>query len=452
MKPVKTAFVRIWGNIVGAVAWQEEKNHAIFEFEPQFLKQGLDLSPVHMGLDRAIRGETKFAFPNLDWYTFNGLPGLLSCSLPDRWGNKIIDAWLTRMGRATSSFNPVERLCYVGTRGMGALEFVPQVNPRTLNQPVPVEIESLMELAQEVMSERTRVDVDISGSNREKADAIKDILRVGTSAGGAVPKAIIAMNNSGHVISGQSSKIPEGYSHWIIKFDGISEQSESLFGEPLSEGRVEYAYYLMAQAADINMEECRLLEENGRAHFLTKRFDRGDDGQKIHMQTLGAIAHFGWNPTGVHGYEHVFQIMRKIGLGKKDQEQQYRRMIFNAITRNTDDHIKNFSFLMDEKGTWGLSPAYDMTFSYNPDDILGSRHKLSINGKQKDFTMADFLALANAVEVRRPETIIEEVMAAVEHWPEYARAAEVNQDITRLIGEMHLIESVQESSPRPSIR
>ena len=451
MDPVKTAFVKIWGHVVGAVAWLDDQNHAVFEFEPQFLRQGLDLSPVHMGLDRALRGETKYAFPNLDWYTFNGLPGLLSCSLPDRWGNKIINAWLTRMGREPSSFNPVERLCYVGTRGMGALEFVPQVNPRSLNRPVPVEIESLMELAQEVISERSRIDTNISGSDKDKADAIKDILRVGTSAGGAIPKAIIAVNDKGHVISGQSSKIPEGYSHWILKFDGISEESENLYGMPLGEGRVEFAYYNMARAAGINMEACRLLEENGRAHFMAKRFDRGENGSKVHMQTLGGVAHFGWNPAGMYGYEHTFQIMRKMGLGKDDQQQQYRRMVFNALTRNTDDHVKNFAFLMDDQGKWRLSPAYDMTFSYNPDEILGSRHKLSINGKQQDFTVGDFLTVADTVEIQRPENIVEEVMAAVEKWPEFARDAGVSPEVTRLIGEMHLLESAHDQSQGPAM-
>lgn len=394
-----------------------------------------------MSLKKAVQGNTKFAFPGMDWFSFSGLPGLLSGSLPDRWGNQVIDTWLAREGKAPSSFDPVQRLCLMGARGLGALEFSPQVNPGSLNRRTPVDIMDLMESAHSTLIERSRIDLE-SGSDRDKAIGIESLLKVASFAGGSAPKAIVAVNGKGQMLSGQTGRIPKGYSHWILKFDGVTEKSASLFGQALGEGRVEHAYSLMATAAGIQMPECRLFEENGRAHFLSRRFDRGENGKKLHMQTLGAVAHFGWNPPGRYGYEHVFQVMRKIGLGKEDQEQLYRRMVFNAMARNTDDHIKNFSFLMDEKGGWRLSPGYGLTYSYNPTEYLGSRHRLSINGKKKDFTMADFLTVADAVEISRPEVIIEEIMDTIQQWPLFARESGVSEDRIQFIGEEHLTGSL----------
>jgi serine/threonine-protein kinase HipA len=436
MEPLKTAYVKIWGEVVGAVFWDSTHGYAIFEYEPSFLTKGWDLSPIHMGLLTAQRGEREFFFPNIDPHTFNGLPGLLASALPDDFGNDIIDSWLVRNGRPPHSFNPVERLCYVGTRGMGALEFAPQIGPAKLNKTVPIEILNIMNLAQEALTTRTRLDATIKGADKERADAMLDILRVGTTAGGAVPKAIIAMNKENRVISGQS-EVPEGYEHWILKFDGVSIEHPHTFGVSKDDCRVEYAYYLMARDAGVNMTECRLLEENGRAHFLTKRFDRIGN-KKIHVLSLAGMAHFGWNPVGKVGYEDAFQTMRRLKLPYPDQEQQFRRMIFNAVTKNTDDHVKNISYMLKKDGAWELSPAYDVTFTYDRDELLGDRHKMKINGRQKNFTMEDFLEVAENMEIKRAEDIINQILESVEQWPDFAKQAGVRQTVTEYIASHHL--------------
>ncbi len=434
MKQFKFANVNIWGDLVGAVVWLDDRGFAVFEYDPSFLKRGLELSPIHMPLAEAKRGGN-FYFPHTDPHTFHGLPGLLSSGLPDLWGNQIINSWLVRNGRDPHSFNPVERLCYVGSRAMGALEFEPQISSKKLNKKVPIEIENIVELAREVMTERAKVDVRIFGPDKEKAEAMLDILRVGTSAGGAVPKAIIAMNSDGHIISGQVDNIPNGYDHWILKFDGISEESPNDFGVSFENGRIEYAYYLMAKYAGINMTECRLLEENGRAHFMTRRFDRVN-GEKIHMLSLACMAHFGWNPVGAHGYEDAFRIMRQLNLAYPDREQQYRRMVFNAMAKNQDDHTKNISFLMDTDGIWKLSPAYDILFTHSSLELFGDRHKMTINGKQKDFKGKDFLSVAESMEINRPKEIIHQIIDALAHWSRFASEAGMSRKIMEAVENM----------------
>lgn len=448
MKPISTAYVKIWDYVVGAVAWLPEKGYASFEYEPKFLRTGLDLSPIHMGISTVQKGQS-FFFPKIDSLTFNGLPGLLASALPDVWGNQIINSWLSRNGRSPESFNPVERLCYIGSRGMGALEFSPQLGPSNLNKAVPVEIESLMDLAQNVLAVRSKIDVHINGPEKEKEEALLDILRVGSSPGGAVPKAIIAMNDKGHILSGQSNNTPTGYDHWILKFDGVSEEKPQVFGQPLGKGRIEYAYYLMAVNAGINMTECRLFEENGRAHFMTRRFDRVD-GKKIHMLSLACLAHFGWNPAGAYGYEDAFQIMRQLKLEYPEQEQQYRRMVFNALSKNLDDHTKNISYTMDSSGQWKLSPAYDITFSYNSGDLLGDRHKMKINGKQQNFSLEDFITVAESMGINNPDEIIENIQDTIKQWPNFAQEAGIHKDVIDIIGEQHL--NIEPPFSGPSIK
>ena len=314
----------------------------------RFCGGGIDISPVHMSLEAARKGDGLFAFPGLNPDTFRGLPGLLADSLPDKFGNSIIAAWLARSGRDPSGFSPVERLCYTGRRGMGALEFAPPIN-RQFDRPVPVAVSELVDLAQHIMARRTRLDVTLGDCEKQNTEAIMDILRVGTSAGGARPKAVIAINGEGKVISGQTD-VPEGYDCWVIKFDGVSDLE---LGDPKGFGRIEYAYHLMARAAGIDMMPCRLLEENGRAHFLTRRFDRLD-GRKIHMQSLCGVAHFDFNRPGATSYEQAFAVMRRLRLSHADAVEQYRRMLFNVIARNQDDHTKNIAFLMDRQGHWRL--------------------------------------------------------------------------------------------------
>ncbi|MDO9263921.1 MAG: HipA domain-containing protein, partial [Desulfosalsimonadaceae bacterium] len=315
---VEAAVASLWGEPVGAVAWLNDRGYGVFEFYPDFLKKGLDISPLHMGLDAARRGDGIFSFPGLNRETFMGLPGLLADALPDKFGNSIIDAWLTRNGRDIAGFSPVERLCYTGRRAMGALEFAPAVG-RELDRPVPVAVAELVDLAQRVMSERMGLNVGLGPSEKENAEAVMDILRVGTSAGGARPKAVIAMDGNGNVMSGQSD-VPAGYDYWILKFDGVTDLE---LGEPKGFGRIEYAYYLMAMDAGIDMMECRLLEENGRAHFMTRRFDRAG-GEKIHLQSLCGLAHYDYNAAGAYGYEQAFAVMRKLRLSKADAIQLYR--------------------------------------------------------------------------------------------------------------------------------
>ena len=425
---VETASVILWGEAVGAVAWLADRGYAAFEYEPAFLKKGLDISPLRMSLEAAIKGDGIFLFPALVNDTFLGLPGLLADALPDKFGNSIIDAWLARNGRDSSSFSPVERLCYIGKRGMGALEFSPPVNQR-FNKAVPVEVAELVGLAQDVMLQRGALDAGFSDDDKDNTGAIMDILRVGTSAGGARPKAVIAMNDKGSVVSGQA-EVPAGYDYWLLKFDGVSDLE---LGAPRGYGRIEYAYHLMARAAGIEMMECRLLEEHGRAHFMTKRFDRVA-GNKIHMQTLCGLAHYDFNMAGAYGYEQAFSVMRQLHLSKAQAMQQYRRMVFNVLARNQDDHTKNIAFLMGPDGEWRLSPAYDLTYSHNPAGKWTNQHQMSINGKRDHFTREDLIAVGESISLPRPGEILDEVAEAVSQWPVFARESGVEARVIEEIG------------------
>jgi serine/threonine-protein kinase HipA len=431
VKKVETAVVRLWEDEVGAVSWLEDRGYAVFEFAPAFLEKGLEISPLHMGLDDARRGDGIFSFPGLSRETYLGLPGLLADALPDKFGNSIIDAWLARQGRDAGSFSPVERLCYTGRRGMGALEFAPPVD-RRFERAVPVEVAELVGLAQEVMSQRLKLDTELGVLEKGNAEAIMDILRVGTSAGGARPKAVIAMNGEGKVISGQT-EVPEGYDYWILKFDGVTDIE---LGEPQGYGRVEYAYHLMAAAAGIGMSECRLLEEEGRAHFLTRRFDRRN-GRKLHLQSLCGLAHYDFNQAGAYAYEQVFSVMRRLRLSKAEAVQQYRRMLFNVIARNQDDHTKNIAFVMDREGRWSLSPAFDVTYSHNPHGKWTNLHQMSVNGKRDHFLLSDLIAVGDSISIPRPLEIIDEVQEAVAEWPGFARQARVPEKKIEHIARNH---------------
>lgn len=411
---VNIAKVNIWGNFAGAVVWNESSGGASFEFERDFVRKGFDLSPLKMPIAEAENG-TVFSFPFLNPETFKGLPGLLADSLPDRFGNKVIDAWLAANGRTSESMNPIERLCYIGKRGMGALEFEPAVMTEKSN---PVEVEDLVKLAQEILSSRKDFEADLSDKG------VHEIFRVGTSAGGARAKAIIAYNPStGAVRSGQIDGLT-GFEYWIIKFDGVND---SLLLETKGYGNIEYAYYLMALDCGIEMSECKLLHENGRSHFMTKRFDRtGLD--KIHMQTLCAIAHFDYNDPRSYAYEQVFQVMRELRLPYADAEQMFRRMVFNIMAENRDDHTKNISFLMDKTGKWQLSPAYDMTYAFDPANKWIGAHQLSVNGKRTEIKKEDMLEVATKMNIKKPLEIIEQVEDSIGRWNEFAKIAGVGKD------------------------
>jgi serine/threonine-protein kinase HipA len=431
VKRVDTALVKLWGDTVGAVSWLDDRAYGVFEYDPGFLKKRLDVSPIHMSLEAASAGKAIFAFPALNRDSFLGLPGMLSDALPDKFGNLIIDAWLARSGRDADSFSPVERLCYTGKRAMGALEFSPAYFGK-LDTSVPVEVSDMVGLVQEIMHEREALDVSLDESEKGNAEAILDILRIGTSAGGARPKAVIAMDKNGKVMSGQA-EVPRGYEYWILKFDGVTDLE---LGEARGYGRIEYACYLMAKAAGIHMSECRLLEENGRAHFMTRRFDRVS-GKKLHMQSLCGIAHYDFNMAGAYSYEQAFGVMRKLRLSKADAAEQYRRMVFNIVARNLDDHTKNIAFLMGQDGTWKLSPAYDVIYAHNPAGKWTSRHQMSANGKRDHFSRQDLVAVADSISLSRPEKIIDEVIDAVEKWPVFARKAGVRPEVIADIRNHH---------------
>jgi serine/threonine-protein kinase HipA len=435
------AAVELWGTRIGAVALSEPNGVASFEYDPSFLASGIQLSPLMMPL-----AERVYSFPELPRRTFRGLPGLLADSLPDRFGNNLIHAWLARQGRTPDSFNAVERLCYTGQRGMGALEFKPAQGPSAQTSG-PIQIAELVTLASEILSRQQ--DLATSFRDPKREDALQTILRVGTSAGGARAKALIAWNAStGEVRSGQL-EAPPGFSHWLLKFDGVSGNKDKELDDPRGYGLVELAYSRMARAAGITMSDCRLLEENGRRHFMTRRFDRDDAGRKLHMQSLGALAHFDYNEPGSYSYEQALLVMRQLQLPMRDLEEQYRRMVFNLVARNQDDHVKNIAFLMDRTGQWSLSPAFDVTWSFNPSGDWTATHQLSVNGKRDHFTRADLLAAGRSALLKRgrADTIAEEVISAVGDWPRHAADAGVPEDRCRQIQTSHRLDLLRRFDP-----
>ena len=425
-----TAFINIWGKTAGAVTWDAAQQLAFFEYEPSFLQYGWDLAPLKMPLQQGrIYGFSELRSPKdsaLD--TFKGLPGLLADSLPDNYGNQLINIWLARQGRLPESMNPVEKLCFIGIRGVGALEFEPAL-PKTAKTSFAVNMESLIELSREMLQKRENFATNLTD---EKAKAVTDILKIGTSAGGARPKAVIAYNETtGQIRSGQANA-PKGYEHWLLKLDGVSDVQ---LGDTQGYGRVEMAYHLMAKACGIIMEECRLLEENERAHFMTKRFDRSGGSTKHHMQTWCAIEHFDFNAMGSYSYEQLFATLRKLGLHYKAAEQLFRRMVFNVMARNCDDHTKNFAFILKKDSSWQLAPAYDLCYAYRPDSYWVNQHTLSINGKRNDHTQADLLSVAKAMNIKKARHILEEVKAVVSHWKYYAKEVGVDTQKTSTIAQ-----------------
>lgn len=416
------AEVRLWGRTIGAVALADGADVTTFEYDPAFVRSGIEIAPLTMPLANRV-----YSFPALARQTFHGLPGLLADSLPDRFGNLLIDAWLATQGRGPESFNAVERLCYTGMRGMGALEYAPVIGPRA-RQATRIRIDRLVELASEILTHRADLQASFETEGRE--NALKEILRVGTSAGGARAKAVIAWNPAtNEVRSGQVRAAP-GFEYWLLKFDGVAGNRDKELEDPTGYGVIEYAYYRMATDAGITMNECRLLEEKGRRHFMTRRFDRLTGGEKLHMQSLGALAHLDYNLAGGASYEQALLVIRQLGLPMAAIEEQFRRMVFNIVARNQDDHVKNIAFLMDKAGVWSLAPAFDMTYSFQPTGKWTSTHQMTLNGKRDNFTAEDFRDCARAATMKRgrAEAIIDEVRRVVERWPEYAEQAGVSPD------------------------
>ncbi len=414
------AKVILWGRTIGAVSLEDNSEIAAFQYTPEFAGSGIEVSPIAMPL-----GDSIYQFPELPRNTFHGLPGLLADSIPDKFGNALIDAWLARQGRTPGSFNAVERLCYTGSRGMGALEFVPSKGPQAKSAQL-IDIDILVQVASDVLRRRSELDVsfqdDIAAGN-----ALTDILRVGTSAGGARAKAVIAWNPLTNEVRSGQVKAGDGFEYWLLKFDGVIGNKDKELDDPQEYGAIEYAYYLMAVEAGINMTECRLLEENGRRHFMTKRFDRLPNGEKLHMQSLCGLAHYDFNAAGEYGYEQALLIMRQLKLPMAAIEEQYRRMVFNILARNQDDHVKNIAFLMDKKGVWTLAPAFDMTYSYSPAGAWTSTHQMTLNGKRDGFIIEDFKACAETASLKRgrAESIVSDIRKAVSKWTEFATEASV---------------------------
>lgn len=426
------AEVRLWGRAIGAVLLQPDTPIAIFQYTPEFAASGIEVAPLEMPLRRQ-----PYAFPELPVKAFKGLPGMLADSLPDRYGNALIDAWLARRSRSPGSASAVERLCYVGTRGTGALEFAPVEGP-DLTDEQEIEIGELVELASRVLAERDGFDTSLAAGNEERG--LLEILSVGMSVGGARAKAVIAWNPETNEVRSGQVDAPPGFEHWLLKFDGVAgNRDKESFGDPEGYGAVEYAYSLMAQAAGIEMSPCRLFEENGRRHFMTRRFDRPDGNAKLHMQSLAALRHFDFNDPRSYSYEQALMTIRMLGLPMSALEQQFRRMAFNLIARNQDDHVKNIAFLMDRGGNWGLSPAFDVTHNHNPDGDWTLRHQMAVNGKRDGFEIEDLLRCADGVSMQRARAmaILEEVGAAVADWREFAAVAGVPEERAEEIGAEH---------------
>jgi serine/threonine-protein kinase HipA len=427
------AEARLWGSRIGVVSLQEDEAFATFEYDPDFVPSSIEVSPLTMPLSNRV-----YRFPSLDPETFNGLPGLLCDSLPDRYGHALIDAWLASKGRTRESANAVERLCFIGRRGMGALEFAPEHGPAPSASHL-IDVEALAELAAEILAERS--DLVASLRQPSKAGALKEILRVGTSAGGARAKALIALDpRSNEVRSGQLDVDP-GFQHWILKFDGVEDDSRDL-GRARGYGAVEWVYSQLATKAGIEMAECRLLEEGGRRHFMTRRFDRHADGSRAHMQSLAALAHLDYNQPRAHSYEEAFLAMRQLGLPMAQIEQQFRRMAFNVVARNQDDHVKNIAFLMDRAGSWRLSPAFDLVYAYSSRGGVTASHQMSVNGKRDGFTIEDFRQVGRVTSMKRgrAEEIVTEVVDAVKAWPDLASKAAVEDERIARIGATHRLD------------
>jgi serine/threonine-protein kinase HipA len=428
---IQLATVKIWNEIVGAVAWDEKNKLAIFEYDVKFKQLNWDIAPIKMPISAAQR---IFSFPELrknkndTTDTFKGMPGLLADALPDTYGNQLINIWLAQQGRMQNSMTPVEMLCFIGNRSMGALEFEPATVAERKST-FSVEIDSMVNIAQKMLQKKAAFATNLKADEQH---ALLDILKIGTSAGGARPKAVIAYNQkTGEVRSGQTMA-PKGFEHWLLKLDGVNNVQ---LGASKGYGRVEMAYYNMATACGINMMPCQLFEENGRAHFMTKRFDRTGGDTKHHIQSWCALQHFDFNMTHSYSYEQLFATMRQLKLSYADMEQMYRRMVFNVIARNCDDHTKNFSFMLKQNKAWALAPAYDICHAYRPGSEWVSEHNLSINVKRQKFTKADLLSIGHAIKSKKAEEIIEEINEVVGDWINFAKEVGVTAKLRNAINE-----------------
>lgn len=425
---VDVAEVKIWGELVGAVRWDESQQLGYFQYDAKFIQKNWELSPIKLPLSQ---GSRIYSFPELrkgrnqSEDAFQALPGLLSDALPDKYGNKLINTWLAQQGRPENSMNPVEKLCFIGTRGMGALEFEPS-QIKTGIKSFSLELDSLLEVAKKMLNQRESFLTELS---KDEEKAMMEILKIGTSAGGARPKAIIAYNPKTKEVRSGQGNIPKNFEHYLIKLDGVSGEQ---FGESFGWGRVEYAYYLMALDCGIEISESALLEENDRAHFMTKRFDR-EGNTKHHIQSLCGLQHYDFNDMYGYSYEQVFQTMRILRLTYPEAEQMFRRMVFNVLATNYDDHTKNFSFILKKDENWRLAPAFDLCFSFDPNNFWVSKQTLSVNGKRLDISKEDLMSIAKENNIKKADKIIEEINSTVKNWNQYAEQAKVRLDLKERI-------------------
>lgn len=417
------AEVRLWQRQVGALVFDPDTQLALFEYAPEWLAEGTEIAPLRMPLTKG-----KFQFPGLGRQTYKGLPAVFADSLPDDFGNAVINAWLARNGRSGDSFSPLERLLYTGRRGMGALEYAPAMNTAPASAAQTLELASLVAMAQAVLDERANLGVTLDAA-LEDQQGLSAILQVGTSAGGARPKAVIAINRERTEIRSGQLDAPEGFEHYLLKFDGVEEQktNSEVFGDPQGFGRMEYAYYLMACDAGLNMSPCELLLEGERAHFMTRRFDR-DGNRKLHYSSLCAMDHADYNRPGTYSYEELLSVARSLRLPREDAVEIFRRMVFNVVGRNHDDHSKNFGFVLSSPhSAWRLAPAFDVAYSYKANSSWVNSHQLSLNGKRDDFNIDDLMAVAGLIGNFRQQAkqIIDQVTEVVSQWPDYAEKAGV---------------------------
>lgn len=424
------AQVNLWGRRIGAVSWVRENLTGVFQYDPKFLSAGIELSPIVM----PVR-EPPYEFRSLNRETFMGLPGLLSDSLPDRFGNRLIEVWLAETGRTNQDFNPVDRLCYVGKRATGALEFEPVIEKQIRRR--QLYISQLTDLANRILNDRMQLTGRLK--DRDDTETLSDILQIGTSAGGARAKAVLAWNPITEEFRSGQVGTNDGFQHWILKFDGVSDKFDRDLAAPSGFGKIEYAYYLMALEAGIQMSDCRLYHEGDRSHFMTRRFDRDETGRKIHMLTLGAMQHYDFNESSAYSYEQAMQTIRALGLGMPTVEELFRRTMFNIVARNQDDHVKNISFLMDRAGVWQLSPAYDVVYAFNPSGLWTRDHQMSMSGKRNDFEITDILRFAqnSGLKKRTAMKILDEVVAAVSDWRRHAAEADVEPTNIKQIERTH---------------
>ena len=419
---------------VGAVSFDRETGIGAFEYEPSFIKKDIELSPLKMPASKTI-----FTFPGLDRATFKGLPGLIADSLPDDFGNVVLNAWVASQGRISSDISPLERLQYTGKRGMGALTYAPATRVKQFNASHHIEVESLVAVAQEVLNERSDFNVALTPDGQQDKQAMLALMSVGMSAGGARPKAVLAFNDAFTQVRSGQTNAPDGFEHYLMKFDGVSEhnKNQETFGDPMGFGAMEYVYYLLARQCGIEMTDSHLLNEGDRRHFITKRFDRIGN-RKVHIQTLNGIAHVSYKQPGAFSYEELIQVARQLRLSPQDAIQLFKRMVFNVIARNHDDHTKNFAFMLNEQHQWQLSPAYDIAYSYKPGNKWVNSHWMSLAGKRDNFIRDDFYGFERLSPIftkSKINDIIDHTVAMVSTWKELAMEQDVPKSLVEEVNQ-----------------